>query len=102
MSFVLKTVQKEKERIEYMLELYRQQLNNLPKGSVVQKIVNQNVYFYLKYRDGKKIFTDYLGKDGEKVQNVREKLEKRRHIEAMIAHLKSEYLLANKVLGGKI
>ena len=102
MSFVLRTVQKEKERIEYMLELYGNQLTDLPKGSVVEKVVGQNVYFYLKYRDGKKTVTDYLGKDGEKVQSVRAELEKRRHIEAMITHLKSEQSLANKVLGGKI
>ena len=35
----------------------------MPKGSVVAKTVGQNVYYYLKYRNGKKVFTDYLGKE---------------------------------------
>ena len=102
MSLVLYTVQKEKERVEYMLAAYSRELDDLPRGSVVTKTVGQNNYFYLKYRDGKKVFTDYLGKDGEKVRTVRSQLEKRRHIEAMIAHLQSEQFLANKVLGVRI
>ncbi len=51
----------------------------------------------MKYRDGKKVFTDYLGKDGERVQNIRVKLKKRLHI-AMITHLRTEQVLARKVL----
>ena len=98
MSLVLYTVQKEKERIEYMITAYKRELDSLPKGSVVVKTVGRNNYFYLKYRDGKKVFTDYVGKAGEKVQTVRSQLERRRHIEAMIAHLQSERLLVNKVL----
>ena len=102
MSLVLHTVQKEKERIEYMLAAYNRELGGLPKGSVITKTMRQNVYFYLKYRDGKKVVTVYLGKDGEKVQTVRSQLEKRQHVEAMIAHLQLEQALANKVLGVKI
>ena len=102
MSLMVRTIQKEKEQIGNMLDLYKRQLDNMPKGSITEKVVGQNVYFYLKYRDGKKVFTDYLGKDGEKVQSIRSMLEKRRHIETMIEHLESEQLIANKVLGGKI
>ena len=101
MSFMLRTVQREKEHIDHMLAAYRRQLDELPKGSVIAKSAGQNVYYYLKYRSGKKVFTDYWGKDGEKVQTVRAALDKRRHIEAMIAHLQSEQSLANKVLEGK-
>jgi len=100
MSLLIHTVQKEKERIEYMLSKYLQQLKVLPKGSVTVKTVGTNTYYYLKYRDGKKVITDYLGKNDERVRNVRAELEKRRHIEAMITHLRTEQLLASKVLGG--
>ena len=102
MSLMIHTVQKEKERIDYMLEAYKQQLDDLPRGSVTTRTSGNNVYFYLKYRDGKKVFTDYLGKEGEKVQEIRVKLEKRRHIEAMITHLQAEQSLADKVLGGRV
>ena len=98
MSLLIRTVQKEKERIDYMLSKYLQQLKKLPKGSITAKIVGTSTYYYLKYRDGKKVFTDYLGKDGERVQYVRAELERRSHIEAMIAHLRVEQSLVDKVL----
>jgi len=100
MSLMLRTVQKEKERITHMLAAYERRLDDLPKGSVSAKTIGNNVYYYLKYRDGKKVLTDYLGKDGDKVNEIRSAIEKRRHIEAMIAHLKSEQSLANRVLEG--
>ena len=48
--------------------------------------------------DGKKVFTDYTGKDGELVQHVHTAIERRRHIEAMVAHLRIEQSSADKVL----
>ena len=101
MSLMLRTIQKEKNRIDYMLTAYAEQLENLPKGSIVAKTVGQNVYYYLKYRNGKKVYSDYLGKDGEKLSSVRAELEKRRHIETMIAQLQSEQSIADRVLEGK-
>ena len=53
---------------------------------------------YLKYRVGKKVYTDYLGKEGEKVAGIRAGIEKRRHIEAMIANLQTELAIAKKML----
>ena len=101
MSLMLHTIQKEKKRIDYMLASYQKQLDELPKGSVVSKVAGKNVYYYLKYRDGKKVHTDYLGKDGEKVDAIRASLEKRRHVETMISNLRAEQAIANKVLEGK-
>jgi hypothetical protein len=97
---MIRTVKKEKERIDYMLAAYEQQLDGLPKGSITAKTAGNSVYFYLKYRDGKRVLTDYLGKDGDKVKQMRSALEKRRHIEAMINHLRAERKLADKVLEG--
>ena len=84
-----------------MLASYIKQLNGLPKGTIVSKLVGKNTYFYLKYRDGKRVCTDYLGKEGEKVDMVRKNLEKRRHIEAMISNLESDLTIATKVLEGR-
>ena len=97
---MLRTIQKEKNRVDYMLASYLGQLEMLPKGSIIAKTVGQNVYYYLKYRNGKKVVSDYLGKDGEKVAVVRAELEKRRHIETMISQLQAEQRVAAKVLEG--
>ena len=83
-----------------MITAYERQLDELPKGSVTTKTVGNNVYYYLKYRNGKKVLTDYLGKEVERIAKVRSALEKRRHIEAMITHLRAERTLVEKVLEG--
>ena len=101
MSLMIRTIQKEKSRIDYMLASYMNQLEELPRGAVVRKTAGKNIYYYLKYRVGKNVFTDYLGKEGEKVASVRADIEKRRHIEAMVANLHAELAIANKVLEDK-
>ena len=100
MSLLVRTVQKEKQRIDRMLDAYNKQLNDLPRGTVAEKKSGKNVYYYLKYRDGGKVVSKYLGKDGEKVSQVRSLLEKRRHVEAMIKHLREEQALATRLLEG--
>lgn len=90
---------KEKSRIEYMLEHYRRRLNDLPKGTVSKSNKNGQVYYYLKYRDGKKIVSKYLGKDAG---NISELVEKRKHTEAMIKSLENELKIAEKALEGNI
>jgi len=48
---VIRTVQKEKQSIDHMLDAYPKQLNDFPKGTVVEKKKGSNVYYYLKYHD---------------------------------------------------
>ena len=100
MSFLIRTIQKEKQRIDHMLDAYSKQLDTLPKGSVAEKKSGQNTYYYLKYRDGRRVISEYLGKDEIKVSQIRALLEKRRHVEAMIKLLREEQTLASRVLEG--
>lgn len=52
------------------------------------------------YRDGKKIVSKYVGKD--EIEEVREQVDKRRHIEAMVKSLMEEQQLATKILEGSL
>ena len=54
----------------------------------------------MKYRDGKKVISKYVGR--QDVEAVREQIEKRKHIEAMICSLQDEKNIADKVLEGKL
>ena len=55
MNLIISTVLQEKRRIDYMLEKYQEALAGLPKGTLFEKKANGNTYYYLKYRDGKKV-----------------------------------------------
>jgi len=81
-------------------ESYEDQLSSLPKGSIRVRQKGTNTYYYLSYRNGKKVATDYIGKDENDIIRIKEQLEKRRHIEDMLKELTKELGLMKKVLGG--
>lgn len=99
MSLILSTIEQEKRRIEFMLTRYREELSVLPKGTIAEKQTKSGTYFYLKYRDGAKVISRYL-RHGD-VDGVRQQLEKRKHVEAMIKSLQAEYTVAMRALEGK-
>ncbi len=98
MNLIISTILQEKQRINYMLEKYQETLAELPKGTISEKQIKGNTYYYLKYRNGKKIVSKYVGK--QEVETLKQQIDKRRHIEAMIKSLLEEQKLAEKVLGG--
>lgn len=99
LNLIIDIIQKEKTRIEYMLNRYRKILEELPKGSVSQVDKNGQKYYYLKFREGKKVVTKYLGKDAGDIPKL---IEKRKHTEAMIKSLENELRIAEKALEGNV
>ena len=97
---ILSTILQEKERIDRMLTKYQEELGMLPKGTISEKKVRQSTYFYLKYREGKKVISRYIPQ--KDVDAVREQVEKRRHIETMIRSLQEERAIAEKALEGQL
>lgn len=100
MNLIISTILQEKERIDRMLERYQEELEKLPKGTIFARKVRQSTYFYLKYRDGKKVISRYIPK--KDVEEIRKKVEKRRHIETMIRSLQEERTIAEQALEGHI
>lgn len=100
MNLILRTILQEKERIDRMLAKYQEELETLPKGTISEKKVKQSTYYYLKYREGKKVISRYIPQ--KDVEAVREQVEKRRHIETMIRSLQEERAIAEKALEGQV
>ena len=100
LNLILSTILQEKERIDRMLAKYQEELETLPKGTISEKKVKQSTYFYLKYREGKKVISRYIPQ--KDVDAVREQVEKRRHIETMIRSLQEERAIAEKALEGQL
>ena len=100
LNLILSTILQEKERIDRMLTKYQEELETLPKGTISEKKVRQSTYFYLKYREGKKVISRYIPQ--KDVDAVREQVEKRRHIETMIRSLQEERAIAEKALEGQL
>ncbi len=100
MNLIINTILQEKQRIDYLLEKYQALLAVLPKGTISEKPVNGNIYYYLKYRDGKKVVSKYISK--KDIEDLRQQIEKRHHVETMIKSLQDEQRLAARVLEGNI
>ena len=100
MSLILETIRQEKVRIEYMISKYSQSLEKLPKGYLSERNVNGRHYYYLKYREGKKVVSKYISK--KDVDTVKQRLEKRKHIESMLQSLQEELNIAKSALEGNV
>lgn len=98
MSYIISTVGREAKRMCALRESYEKQLSNLPKGSLVAKERSGNKYFYLTYRSGGKVVSDYVGYDEAALTSLKEQLERRKGIEKLLKGIKNELRLLNKVL----
>ncbi len=90
MSMLMTVIAREEIRNENMIIEYTKELETLPRGKITPKTVNGKRYYYLYYRDGKKVVSKYIGKDEESLTAIREQLARRGQIEGMIKKLKEE------------
>lgn len=88
---------REKKRNENMVIEYTKELDTLPRGKITPKTVNGKTYYYLYYREGKKVLSKYIGKDEKSLSAIREGLARRSQIEEMLKKLKEEHLQIKKM-----
>ncbi len=90
MSMLASVFAKEELRNMNMIRQYTKELEQLPKGSIRAKKVKGNVYYYLNFRDGEKVVSKYIGKDEQKINDLRKQIERRIQIEKILKELKAE------------
>lgn len=82
MSEVLHVVKEEYNRLLELKLKYDSEIENLPKGCLIQKSRHNQVYSYLVFREGKKVISKYLGKSGsDKVIELSEKTKSHKNFE---------------------
>ena len=97
MTLVSSLINKERLRNQHMIEAYNNELAMLPKGSIRKKILGNKIYYYLTYRDGKKVISKYIGKNEQSIEQIRHELNKRIHVEEMLKKLKIEQIQIKKM-----
>ena len=90
-------LEEEKERNLERQEAYKEEIDQLPKGSLVIREVGNKKYYYLYYRCGYKMKSKYL-KVGTDIEEIKEQIAKRKHYEGLIKRLKKEYQQMCKVV----
>lgn len=88
----------EQKRNAEMIATYEKVLGSLPKGSLSIKKAGNNEYYYLKYRNNKKIVTDYIGKDRDRIAQIEKQIKRRNHCGNMLSALAEEQRVISKIL----
>ncbi len=98
MSYFVITTMREVKRMTALQQNYVKQLESLPKGTIREKERNGRKYFYLAYRAEGKVVSEYIGNDASTLNNLRERLERRKNIEVLLKVIKNELRLMNRAL----
>lgn len=97
MQLIYSVLEDERKRNEFMLKRYEKELSLLPKGKITPKTTKANTYYYLKYRDGKKVCAKYIGVNEEDIALIAERLKRRKVVEGLIKELKAEQIKIKKM-----
>lgn len=93
-----------KEELENSIQIrkdYKRALKELPKGSLVRKVISGHEYFYLAFRDGKKVRFDYKGKlDKDEIAKYREAKKYRARYRKKLSEMDQQIKFIRKALRG--
>lgn len=82
MSILAEVLEEEYDRSIRLSNALQKEINDLPNGSLQKKNINGKDYWYLQYREGKKIKSKYI--KSIEVEEMKEKIAKRKeNIEAL-------------------
>ena len=99
MSIVDEVLAEEYDRSVRLSKALQKDINKLPNGSLQKKCISGRYYYYLQYRDGDKVKSDYVKHDD--VKDIKQKLKLRKeNIEALKEQQKAQVQLS-KALGKK-
>lgn len=102
MAMVFDILEEEKRRLLSLKERYRQQLSELPRGSLSRKKRGHREYLYLAYRVSDKVKFEYVGPvDSEAAQEVEAKVHRRRDLEDKLAQVQESLAEVKRGLRGR-
>jgi len=94
-----------KEELQNSLRIrkdFEMAMNDLPKGSLVRKIIGGHEYYYLAFRAGGKVLFNYLGKlDHDAVSKHAEAQKYRASYRKQISEIDMQIKFIRKALRGK-
>ncbi len=97
MNMLSFAISKEENRNEKLIQLYESELKSLPNGSLREKIIKNSSYFYLTYRKGNKVISQYIGKNYSEVKKIKEQLNRKKHIQELLKELYKEQKMIKKM-----
>ena len=87
----------EYDRSQRAYEAFRAEYDALPRGSVRERIVRGRAYYYLQYRDGSRVKSQYVPRD--EVDSLKRLIERRKQLAADLKALKQSQRQIERALG---
>lgn len=97
LSILEEVLEEEYTRSVRLCHHMERELNSLPKGSIRTRKINNHEYYYLNYREGDKVRSDYLRAD--EVEEIRTKINRRHELVAALKEQQRSQKQIEKALG---
>lgn len=75
----------------------KNKIKQLPKGTVKTRRVNDKTYYYLAYRENRKVINKYIGGDMKDAEALAKLIEERKAYENQLKELQKDWIIYNKV-----
>lgn len=97
-NMIREMLEEELDRNARAQKAYEAERDRLPRGSVTVKRRGAKEYCYLKYREGSRVVTDYVGIASKVESDLREAVGRRKEIEDTIRQLRDEQAYIERAL----
>lgn len=102
MEAIIGVLKEELNNSKRLLKNYELELEKLPKGSLVKKKIHHQNFYYLAYREGKKVVFEYKGKlDESEILQFQNLKNKRSQYKKLMKDVKNQIHFIEKALGSK-
>lgn len=91
---IIKEIRKQKEYYGKERIRLKEAISKLSKGSIQKRIIKNNIYYYLQYRNRGKITHDYIGK--KVPPDLTKQINKRKKLEAKIKPVNEQLKILHK------
>jgi len=98
MNMLKEALREEQGRNTAMQDVYRRELQQLPRGSLVIKTSGNKEYCYLHFRDGNKVVSQYVGPAEQHADRLRAQIAERKEFERLLRRLRGEEKYLAKAL----
>ncbi len=102
MEAIINILKEELSNSKRLLKNYDLELKKLPKGSLVKKKIHHQNFYYLAYRERKKVVFEYKGKLSKaEIHQIEESKKKRLQYKKLMKEVKNQIHFLEKTLSQK-
>ena len=82
---------------------YRHALADLPRGSLVKKIIGRRIYYYLAFREGPRVRFQYKGRkvSGQEIAKFQEAKQRRVQYRKLLSDIRKQIRFLRRALRAK-